>query len=407
MDEKQPSAPGLRWRKRADGRLVPYWLPDDEARKAGFPTKSVNLALVADAPTMLVERCVRLQAEMRAWLANERSYNPVFDGKFGSLLDRYLRDPESSYRALRNPHNYTIYAKKLQKHVGDVLIDDADGLDVQKWFRTWAGVDDLRDPRAKLPRARFMLSVLKAANSFGILCKYRPCREFAAILAELEFPRSRRRAFAPTAAQIESARKAAHEAGAPSRALVYALQYETGLRQWDVIGQWLPLSDRRPSTLIDRGEKWIGTTWAHVDDSMILRVTPTKTEDTTAAAVMYDLTACPMVMEELNLVVGLNDTKSGPLIVDERSGLPYRYTDFLAGWRKDFKAAGLPPKMWNRDLRAGASTEASAAGVSREDRAKLAGHSEEIQAQVYDRDTVETHRRAMQARKGFRERKQS
>ena len=54
--------------------------------------------------------------------------------------------------------------------------------------------------------------------------------------------------------------------------------------------------------------------------------------------------------------------------------------------------------MWNRDLRAGGSTEGSKAGATLEDRAKLAGHSPEVQRKVYDRDTVEAHRRVMAVR---------
>src|SRR6476660_4077738 len=69
----------------------------------------------------------------------------------------------------------------------------------------------------------------------------------------------------------------------------------------------------------------------------------------------------------------------------------------------DFKAAGLPEGMWNRDFRAGGITEGGKAGASKDDRRKLAGHAKEETTEIYDRDQVEAHRRVMQARKQFRE----
>jgi hypothetical protein len=107
-----------------------------------------------------------------------------------------------------------------------------------------------------------------------------------------------------------------------------------------------------------------------------------------------------MVMEELALIPP--ERRTGALIANERTGLPYVYSTFAGAWREDFKAAGLPPKMWGRDIRAGGSTEASKANVPLSDRAKIAGHSEQVQARVYDRDEVETHRRSMKKRSAFR-----
>lgn len=399
MEKQRPTAPGLRWRKRANGPDVPVWICEKKFRKDGYPIAYVRLGHLANNPEALIARCVRLDFEMRTWK------NPlpfVFDGTFASLLGVYQVDPESEYHNLKPSalKPYAHYIPKLMAHIGTLRIDGCDGRDVKKWFRVWAGVEDLRDPAAMLPKANMILAILKAAVSFGIVCKKPGCRSFKAILDELEFPKSKRREYAPTAEQITAIRAAARAAGAPSRALCYALQFETTARQWDLIGEWLPLSDPRPSAMIDHRKKWIGPTWANVDEKLILRITPTKTEGTTDARGTYDLTVCPMVMEELASIPP--DRRVGPLIVNPNTGLPYVYSTFAGAWREDFDAAGLPPKMWGRDLRAGGSTEASAAGASRDDRAKVAAHSPETQGQVYDRSVLEAHRRVMTARKGFR-----
>jgi hypothetical protein len=71
--------------------------------------------------------------------------------------------------------------------------------------------------------------------------------------------------------------------------------------------------------------------------------------------------------------------------------------------RKDYKAAGIPEDVWNRDTRAGGVTEADMAGTKPDDRRKIAGHAKEATTEIYERDVLEAHRRVMQARRGNRE----
>lgn len=404
VQDKRPQAPGLKWRARRNAADVPYWFADAKAVAAGYPVKSANLSEYAEHPARMVERAQRLQAEMLRWVAGHRSSATRYDGTFRSLLEVYQTDPESPFRTALKRGTvdvYTIYIAKLIQHIGDLRIDRADGRDVRRWFAQWRTVDDNPD-RDQLAAARMTLAVLKAALSFGIVCRSPGCSAFKEILSEMHFDDVRPRSFAPTAAQIVAARKAAHAHGAPRRALTYAIQFETTLRQWDVIGQWLPLSDQRPSAIIAHGSKWLGLTWAAIDGDLILaKVRPTKTEDTTEVEVSFDLAVCPMVVEELAMIA-LGD-RTGPLIMNLNTGLPYRTDAFNKGWKKDFKAAGLPPGMWNRDLRAGGITEGGKAGASKDDRRKLAGHTKDQTTEIYDRDMVEAHRRVMASRKIFRD----
>ena len=105
-----------------------------------------------------------------------------------------------------------------------------------------------------------------------------------------------------------------------------------------------------------------------------------------------------MVMAELATIP--DGKRKGPLITDERTGLPYRYDVWGAGWRRDRKAADISPQVWNRDLRAGGLTEGDLAGASIDDRSKIAGHANKrITARVYDRNTLEAHRRQAAARR--------
>lgn len=392
---EQVKAPGLKWRKRKHGPAVPYWVASSAAIKAGYPCKAVRLTGL-EGPA-LIGRCERLQGEMLMWTSGRSSRRPVFDGTVGAMIEHYLTDPESTYRKLKpsSRHPYDIYAGKLKGHIGPRRLDAIDRRDITRWFAVWsAPIEDGGRPR--IAAARMAVCVLKAALTFGKGCRLAGCAELRAILEDMEFPGLKPRDIAPTAEQITKARAAARAAGHPLRALTYALQFETTLRQWDVIGQWVPLDDPRPSSVLAYGMKWLGPTWSRID-AMILRLTPTKTEDTTEARVAFDLNECPMVLEEL---AGIPlEQRTGPLIVNEASGLPYRHDHFRDAWRADARAAGLPDRMWNRDLRAGGVTEGGRAGAAIEDRARLAGHSKvKTTAEVYDRDTLEAHRRVARAR---------
>lgn len=363
--------------------------------------KSANLSEYADDAARLIERCQRLQSEMLQWMSGDAGTAIKFDGTFGALINIYETDPESPYQKLKRGvrKSYNTYIVRLRNHIGSRRVNNSDGRDVKRWFAEWRADPDGTD---HLPRARFVLAVLKAAVSFGIVCRLDGCRDFKEVLSELEFEAPANRTWAPTAEQVIAARKAAHVAGAPSRALVYALQFEATLRQWDIIGQWVPISDPRPSAILHRGKKWIGPAWSAINDNLILKVKPTKTENTTAVEVAFDLSACPMVMEELAKIPASKRTE--PLIVNEFTKRPYSEHSFQYGWKADFKAAGLPDGLWNRDMRAGGVTEGGKSGASKDDRRKVAGHAREETTEIYDRDQIEAHRRVMKSRAEYRNR---
>ena len=124
--------------------------------------------------------------------------------------------------------------------------------------------------------------------------------------------------------------------GFASAALAYALQFEGTVRQWDVIGKWVKLSDKRPSLIIDDGKKWLGPMWAQIDENNIMRCTPAKTMHTSGAEVVLDLNKLPIVMDELGKVP--EEARPGPLIVKPR-------TDYLGtqGLQKWEESCGLTP----------------------------------------------------------------
>lgn len=141
--------------------------------------------------------------------------------------------------------------------------------------------------------------------------------------------------------------------------------------------------------------------WSQIDEHLILRYTPHKTQFTTGKRVTLDLRECPMVMIELGMVPV--EARHGPLIVSPKTGLPYVYERFRDLWRRCADRAGIASTVWNRDLRAAGVTEGRQGGAALDDSAKNAGHANKrTTARVYDRDSVEAHRRVMKARVAYR-----
>jgi hypothetical protein len=284
--------------------------------------------------------------------------------------------------------------------VGERRVDVIDGRDLRRWHTEWsAPLESGGKPR--LAAARMAMIVLKTALTFCATCRKPGCTDLRDILRDMRFPGPRPRTEAPTAAKIIAARKAAHELGHGSAAFAYALQFEGAIRQEDVVGKWVSLSDKKASLVIDGREKWIGPMWSQIDEKMILRYTPKKTQFTSGATVTLDLSMMPMVVKELSKVPV--EARRGPLIVNPDTALPYKYETFRDLWRKAANRAGIKATVWNRDLRAAGITEGRQAAAPTDDLAKQAGHSNKrTTARVYDRDRLEAARRVAQARVAYR-----
>jgi integrase len=400
MDEI--SAEGLKWIKRAN-RRVPYWVADEADVRNGYTPKTVNLDKFRDQPDVLIARCNLLQAEMMLWRTGYRREAMHFDGTVKSLLNIYQRDPESSFQQLKpgSLRPYKHYLEKIEEHIGPRRIDQIDGIDILRWHRIWSKNGE------HLAAAATCRAVLEAAVKHGILRRFAGCADLRQILitARGQLPKPQPRETVITADEATAARVAAHAAGRPSSALIYALVYETTLRLWDIIGQWWPLDRGGISDVIDTEMqmKWFGLKWENIDENLVLRYRPSKTDGTTGRMISYPLSKAPMVLEELENWPA--ELRKGPVIISEETGKPYISRVVTERWEADRKAANINPKAWARDLRASGITEGRAAGADVSDAAKVAGHSTtKTTAAVYDRATIEAAERFADARIKGRER---
>ncbi|MDS1135137.1 hypothetical protein [Nitratireductor indicus] len=188
------------------------------------------------------------------------------------------------------------------------------------------------------------------------------------------------------------------ELNRPSIALTQALQWDTALRRIHIIGEWVPVEPGDEGGIIRGQTKWRGLTAADISADMVLTVPVTSRNK---AATRHDLSACPLVLEVLSKITL---PKMGPLIISEKTGLPYRENYYASDWREIATAAGVPNHVWSMDSRAGAISEAEEATGNLDAARKMAGHTNSRTTLGYVRnDDLDNNRMVAQARAKFRQ----
>ncbi|MER9697610.1 hypothetical protein [Mesorhizobium sp. M0146] len=382
----RPKAPGLVWI-----RGKPYWVPPKRDIKAGYVPKTRALAHV-DSPSQIVALCEAYNADLRLWRTGYNRPAEDWDYTIGMLLNRYQSDADSPYQSLR-PGSlvpYRHYVPKLIDEVGKRLVTTVTGVDLMRWHKVWADGDRL------LAASAMKRAVLAASVSYGVMLRFDGCADFLAVIKETnkKIPQPRRREHVITAEQVVAARTSAHANGRPGWALAYALAFETTLRLWDVIGQWVPLATEGVSDVTAYGKKWFGLRWECIGPDMVLRYVPSKTSGKTGKTVTYPLARAPMVLEEL---AHWPEPRRGPVVLFGKR--PALAAHFQKGWRTDATAAGIDTKVWARDLRASGITEARAGDANLDDAAMVAGHAgTHTTGTVYDRANLQAAERFADAR---------
>jgi hypothetical protein len=311
-----------------------------------------------------------------------------------AAIECYRRDPDSPYHELRfySKRTYEANLRLIEKKIGDRSLAAITGRDIKRWYENWREPAEPGGPR-RTPRAHAAITMFRILVSFGVgILEDTHCQRLRMVLEQLEFQQGRPRREEINATQATAIRRQAHIDGSPSIALAQAIQFELGLRPKDVIGEWIPVDEPGASDIHHAGMKWLyGLHWREVSPDLILTHRLSKSlrgrsaiADQAAGKVKrFNLRLYPMIMEELQHVPV--ESRTGPLIKDERTGIPYSRDGFRHRWRAIATAAGIPATIQNRDSRAGAATESiEASGDINAARAAL-GHSSAETTMIYSR----------------------
>src|SRR5262245_7600255 len=410
MTEHEPprveNAPGIAWRKLKGGWEA-RWRPRHDLVLRGLPMKQVRLWLGWDASDVekkwLSDVCTALQSEMLVWSRGNLPCVGTFDGTINGLITLYRADPDSTYRKLRYgtrvnydnvmdriAQNKWIDENGVERVIGEMDIRDIKARTVLRWHELWSA-------GGKLHMGHRAIGMLRTIINYGAtFLEDAECERVSSKLHGMRFPQGKPRGQIITADQVVAVRAKAHELGRHSIALAQAFQFELMLRQRDVIGEWMPISEPVPSAITDGNAKWArGLRWNEIDANLILRHVTSKRQK----EIIVDLRKAPMVMEELELVQKMHELPSdGPVIVYERTGRPYIAHQFRHAWRTVADATGIPRDVRNMDSRAGAISEATDAGADLEHVRHAATHSDIAMTQRYSRAGEEKTAKVMELR---------
>lgn len=403
MKPQVENAPGLIWRPVKRGWEA-RWQARTDLIGRGFLPKSRALWTGAeptpDEAAYISDQCQRLQSDMLTFSSGLIAEMNQFDGKtLGSLIKCYQTDPSSRYHKKRyaTRRNHDTLLKRIVARHGDERLADINARTILIWYEEWSNHGQM------LATWQAIRGLLRVAFSFGFAlledaeCD-RLCRIMSSSTLAFEMPSHRKHAI--TADQVIAVRTAARELfGWDSMALAQALQFELILRQKDVIGEWVPLSEPGLSDITWKGQKWIrGMRWEEVDQNLILTHTTSKKQKPIEA----DLRMAPMVMEELGILAGVEPSKvtrdmfpaTGAVVYNTITTAPWSECEFRRKWRKVAAKAGVPAHVFNMDSRSGGITEARDSGAPVDDIRRTATHSSMSTTEGYIRGQVDANARS-------------
>lgn len=400
FDDK--TSPGHKTRPNRDGTMRHYWAARHDLVKAGYRPATVRLHYDGTTPegrALIAAACARLQADMLAWAAGQTAQRLRFDGTLRTLIREYQRDPASPYVDLKwnTRRTYDQVLGVIERAFGERALNALKIGDFRRWY------EEAKKPAAeggpeRVRKAHGIVAMFRRLFSYGVMAEMPECTRLHAILAEARFKQPKRRRVRMEFAQAEAIIDAALEAGRVSLALGTAIQFETAMRQRDVIGEWEPIGTGTPATGIVLGaRRWVnGLLWTDITADLQLRKETTKT----GALVSHDLRMAPLVVRVLERVP--QDHRVGPVIIDETAGRPYATDAYAREWRRIATAAGVPATVWNMDARAGAITEAEDAGADLDTIRSAVGHNLASTTARYSRGAVGKSRKVAELRSAHR-----
>ena len=414
------TAPGLVWRKRKrTNEWVATWLARTDKIKLGYRPKHFELwcGTTPDEKQAadIIARCKHQQFDMLTWGHElpppEKPLPDHFTGSLKSLAHCYQTDADSPYQKNRyhvRQNRDSVIRRIVTRH-GDTPLSEIKARLLLAWHKEWS-----HDGKRLSTGSQF-IGQLRALFSFGAtLLEDTNCERLCGVMHKMRFAGAKPRAVSLTADQANLIRAAArYHFGWDSIALVQALQFDGTLRQKDLLGELVPLSEPGISDVIVGDQKWLrGIVWPEIDENLILRhITSKKLK-----MVEIDLKLGLMAMEELQFLAGAEPlivvdpiTKkvtvnrhllpsSGPVALCDINGLPWTGNEYRRKWRLVARHCGIPDNVWSMDSRSGAISEAIQAGAPIEFVRHAAAHSDVSQTADYDRGQAEATAKVMKLR---------
>lgn len=271
---------------------------------------------------------------------------------FASLIDLYVTDQRSPYKNLRfsTRTHYDRLMKRIREDCGQWKLTSVTRQKIDDVYDLWT---EGRTKKKAMGHA--LITMVRMLANFGFKqLDDGVCKDLAFTLHSMQFPAVESRTEELTAANADAIIKTAHEFGRPSIALAQAIQFDCRqLSQKDVIGEWVPITERGPLTdIVNDTHKWVrGLRWDELDQNLVLRHL-SSADDETIEIKFQDY---PRVMNEIAVVKDRQPwkmlPKNGPMILCESTNRPWVPGEFRRWWRKLANECGIPENVKNSDSR--------------------------------------------------------
>lgn len=348
-DGSVPSyAPCLRWQKPG----YPYWVAPPRYVKAGYATKRVPLTRGTPDDEHRLERalrCRQLTQEMvRWWEGMERSGPPP--GSWGWLIGRYKSDEFSDIQRVK-PYTRKGYLNDLamlEEVLGETPLAATN-------FEMLMKIRLGKEAKGRsVDHIHRFFSVMRRVIGHGVKIEADHATRIKSVLSEVRIKSTAPRSVSPTRADIEAVVRESDKDGNFTFSVGTLIQFWFGLRAVDVRGQ-------------DQGGQWEdGLTWEMFSPGLkSFEKVISKTRDSIPEPYLFDLTHTPDIRDRLlELYNALPEGKrTGPVMISRKTGEPFTVSGWGQAWRRYRKAAGVDPRIQNRDIRAGAASDAVTSGA--------------------------------------------
>lgn len=298
----------------------------------------------------------------------------------------------------------------VTRRTSEVSITEIKGRTIHLWHQIWS------DNGKKVSMGHALVGMLRTLVNFGAAyLDDLECARVAIILHNLKFENGQPRTVRIVRDQVVAICNAARPT-LPMVSLAQTMQFEFGWRQKDLLGEYIPVSERGISDILDGNRKWMkGLRWEEIDADFIVHHITSKRKKLSEP----DLKLAPLTLRELgHMWPGCYEIKKaekegeadkiiphrevlpakGPVILDQHRGIPYYADDFREEWRGFAVACDVPLNVQNRDTRAGAVSEAIALNANPEHVRDMATHSDVSQTRDYSRAHRENTATVMEIR---------
>lgn len=215
----------------------------------------------------------------------------------GSLIDAYFSDPDSPFPKLRPATrvHYRALAKRLRLDLGQYQIAAVKARQIKHWHEEFLRADIIS-------MGHSVVGMLRIVAGFGgTILDDKDCAALSAVLSDMRFQMAKPRIEILTAEQVIAVRGQAHRLNRRSIAIMQAFQFDLMLRQKDLLGEYIPLSELIESYVTDGDKKWAyGALWEEIDENLIFTHVTSKRQK----KIVRDLNQCPMILQEFMLAFG-------------------------------------------------------------------------------------------------------